>query len=556
MKKFKTRLFFSLLLMAISFNFAFAATKTVNVDKLRYTINTITREATVNGLVSANESIDGLIIPDILTYDNVKYKVTAIKDYAFKDKINIKGELKLSQNLTSIGTGAFQGCINISGELVLPDAITSMGNGAFNNCSNLTGLLRLPPNLKKINYGVFWGCKGFTKIIFPEISETSDSYTIEANSFNGCVGLTGTLVVPSGVIWIGYNAFEGCGYDTVIFNEGLESIYSACFYGNNNLETIIISSTVTSISKYVFAKCGNLKTIICKAKKSPDHSGREVINNGQGSAVACYFSEKYKGQTVGGFPYNAAMVYVPKESLADYKKAFEWQAFSSLYAIPDFPEQISINPGSTTLKVGEAMALEITTTPLVVVDNSITWSCSDENIVSVSETGVITALSVGEATVYARSANNMEVSCQVAVTPILIESITLDPNVWNGVEGEKFQISTTLMPDNATDKSLEWTSSDETVATVDNTGIVSVLKDGSCVITARTVDGSDLYAECVISSMSGVSEIFVDVEGLLDIYDIQGKLIYRNCDTNYLKMLSPGIYILRTGDSAKKLIIY
>ncbi len=135
-----------------------------------------------------------------------------------------------------------------------------------------------------------------------------------------------------------------------------------------------------------------------------------------------------------------------------------------------------------------------------------------------------------------------------------VESIKLTPDKWDGVEGETFRIEAVVMPEDATDKSLTWTSSDEAIATVDTEGNVSVLKEGTCVITATAADGSGVSAECIITSVAGVDGIF-SAEESFDIYGVNGILIKKDADRDGLKFLTPGIYLIRQGGEVKKMVI-
>ncbi|MBQ7526491.1 MAG: Ig-like domain-containing protein [Bacteroidaceae bacterium] len=90
----------------------------------------------------------------------------------------------------------------------------------------------------------------------------------------------------------------------------------------------------------------------------------------------------------------------------------------------------------------------------------------------------------------------------ITVTDIILsnESICLK------VGGKMWQLYATIMPENAEVKNLSWESSDESVATVDATGLVTAVKSGTCIITCRATDGSGVFAECqvnVIQDKSG-----------------------------------------------------
>lgn len=218
---------------------------------------------------------------------------------------------------------------------------------------------------------------------------------------------------------------------------------------------------------------------------------------------------------------------------------------------------IEMTPGSYTCVVGGSVSISANVLPQYASNKVLSWSSSDEKIAEVDKRGKIIAKGVGKCVITAAATDGSGVTatCEITVNPVLVESMTLTPDEWNGIEGETFQITAAVLPENATDKTLEWSSSNEFVATVDNSGLVSVLKEGSCIITTKTTDGSEISAECIVTSTSGIDDIFADADERFDIYNMQGVLIKKDCNRDSLKMLSSGIYILRQGRETRKLII-
>ncbi len=224
---------------------------------------------------------------------------------------------------------------------------------------------------------------------------------------------------------------------------------------------------------------------------------------------------------------------------------------------PVLVESMTLNREKWNCKVGESLTLSATVLPGNATDKAIVWTSSNEDIATVDDNGNVSTHAVGEATITASATDGSRVSasCHVTVNPVLAESLTLSPDSWSGTEGETFQITATVMPDNATDKTIEWTTSDAAVATVDEAGVVSVLKAGSCVIMASTVDGSGVSAECIITGASGIDSMFAD--GVkVDVYNTNGVLLKRGCGKTELKSLAPGVYIVRDKNKAKTIIIY
>ena len=103
---------------------------------------------------------------------------------------------------------------------------------------------------------------------------------------------------------------------------------------------------------------------------------------------------------------------------------------------------------------------------------------------------------VGTLNVYQSAEYWMEFLEIYEIVPILITSIELDVTSSELIEGETLQLTATVLPDNADDKTLVWSSSDESVATVDNNGLVTAIAPGAATITAMTTDGSELSASC------------------------------------------------------------
>ena len=219
-------------------------------------------------------------------------------------------------------------------------------------------------------------------------------------------------------------------------------------------------------------------------------------------------------------------------------------------------ESTAISSTELTLTEGDNATLVATIAPTDATDKNVTWTSSDETVATVSAEGVVTAVKAGKATITVTSSNGKTASCEVTVDAkiIFVESLTIDPTTWSGVVGSEFKITATVLPADATDRTLTWTSSDESVATVDDEGNVKILKSSSCIITVSTTDGSGLSAECFISGVSGV-ETILGTDAEIDVYDINGALLKRGCTREELKQLTPAVYILRSGDTVVKTVI-
>lgn len=155
---------------------------------------------------------------------------------------------------------------------------------------------------------------------------------------------------------------------------------------------------------------------------------------------------------------------------------------------------ISLNQTSISVLEGQSFTLKATVKPDDASDKTVTWSSSDESIATVYG-GKVTGVKAGTATVTA-TAGDKSVNCQVQVTPyIAVESVTLDYTELSLPLGASETLTATVLPDNATDRSIQWTSSDSRIVSVRN-GHISAVAVGTAVITAKAGEKS---ASCTVT---------------------------------------------------------
>lgn len=154
---------------------------------------------------------------------------------------------------------------------------------------------------------------------------------------------------------------------------------------------------------------------------------------------------------------------------------------------------IALNATSENLLKGQEFDLKVSYVPANATDEvTITWATSDETVATV-ENGKVKALKEGIAVITATAkvdGTNREytATCEINVEEIKLDSIALDTKDFELFLGDSKQLSVVYNPENTTDsKDVVWTSSDETVATVEN-GKVTALKVGTAVITATVGD--------------------------------------------------------------------
>ena len=160
---------------------------------------------------------------------------------------------------------------------------------------------------------------------------------------------------------------------------------------------------------------------------------------------------------------------------------------------------VAISGSETEILVGGTTTLTAAVTPANAAQ-TVTWSSSDENIATVTG-GIVTGVAVGTVTITATSTKDNTKSdiYSIEVKPIKVTGITVAPATQSLSVGGTVQLSATVSPANATDKTYEWSSDDETVATVDADGLVTALKIGTCTIKATAKDGSAVVGSCAIT---------------------------------------------------------
>ena len=164
---------------------------------------------------------------------------------------------------------------------------------------------------------------------------------------------------------------------------------------------------------------------------------------------------------------------------------------------------VAVIPRSVTLKVGETKEIIATITPANADNQNVSWSTSNSSVATVTN-GLITAVSAGEATITATTADGGKTAtCAVTVTAVYVPvtGITIDQGATAEVEeGKTITLTATVQPDNATDKTVTWSSSNDAIATVVN-GVVTGVTPGEAVITAKA---GDKTATCTVTVNSAI----------------------------------------------------
>ena len=167
------------------------------------------------------------------------------------------------------------------------------------------------------------------------------------------------------------------------------------------------------------------------------------------------------------------------------------------------------------ININEQLQLTAHTLPLETSDGLVTWSCSNDDIATITENGIITGVKQGSCIVTATSVDgNYTASCQVKVlqpiTDVQLERHDATINVGNSI-----QINARILPDNADNKDIVWTSSNEDVATVSKDGFITGKGTGTAIITVASSENENVKDECEVMVLQPVTGITLDYNELV-----------------------------------------
>ena len=173
---------------------------------------------------------------------------------------------------------------------------------------------------------------------------------------------------------------------------------------------------------------------------------------------------------------------------------------------------VTLYPENMELTIGESRALQYKFSPSTSQPTAtVSFTSSNPKVAEVDFAGNVYAVSTGSATITAKTNFATTATCQVKVSPIHATSIALNHDALTLYAGEKATLTATVMPGNATEKSVSWASSDEKVAKVSQKGEVTAVGTGRAQVTATTKDGSKLTAACNVTVSARAESLTFDV---------------------------------------------
>ncbi len=164
---------------------------------------------------------------------------------------------------------------------------------------------------------------------------------------------------------------------------------------------------------------------------------------------------------------------------------------------------ITLSEKSVSVLEAESVKVDATISPSDATYKTVKWTSSDTSIAKVAG-GRVTGISPGTATITATTENGLSTKINVVVAAnnniVKPSGITLNNNALTITAGNTQKLTATVAPDNTTDKTVTWTSSDTSVATVNKSGVVKAVAEGKATITATTFNGHQISATITVEA--------------------------------------------------------
>lgn len=231
-----------------------------------------------------------------------------------------------------------------------------------------------------------------------------------------------------------------------------------------------------------------------------------------------------------------------------------FKVFTEDMETPSVPcKGVSIDRETAELYTGDCLQLSAKVLPAQASNPACLWTGSDSRIVRVGEDGLVEAVGAGTATVTVTALNGrFTAACEVTVQDrVPVQSILLDTEELKLGIGNKTRLTAAVVPEDATDARVVWRSSDESVVTVDDTGLVCALREGRADIEVLARDGSGVTAVCPVTVYFVRPPAF-RVRGVIGGRQVTfesataGAVIYYSTDHSALTLEDPQVH---NGDS-------
>ena len=532
--------------------------------------------------------------------------VTVIQDYAFKECKNLS-TVNIPENVTEIGSKAFNECISLS-NVNIPDSVTKIGGYAFYQCKNLVNVT-LSKNLEKMDCNAFGNCDGLTQIEIPKSLDVGGDYY--SGAFADCANLK-KVTFERGTTKIASSLLCGCtGIEKIDIPDTVKVIQVCAFKECKNLSTVNIPDSVIEIEGWAFESCSVLTKIgipnqtlsIAGAAFRNCTSLTDIHLPSMLKAISSSTFEGCKKLTTINFPSTLTMIgnsafsgceSLPEAILPSGVEKIESNAFKNCKAmkkavVPDTVSSIGssafygcealadITLGSKLKKIESQTFYGCTALPSIMIPYNVT-TIGDSAFVNCTKLTQITVprnttsiasnafsypkkmTMYGPSDCYAKTYASGK-GIKYVTQDIHATSVSLDITEKTAERYDDFQLTATIAPLNFTD-AVVWTSSNEEVATVSDTGYVEICGVGTAVIT---VTAGNVKAACKITVPQLIDWIEFDEDEIElkagQTYQLKPyispsdatnkKLKYTSSDTKVAEVSASGLVTAKSEGEAK-----
>lgn len=509
----------------------------------------------VYGMFANNESIEKIEIPETvttigsdafykctsLTEINIPDTVLTVGSYAFGGCKNLE-KVHLPKNIKNIEKGTFKDC-SVLKDITIPDTVMKIGDVAFSGCTALPQIT-LPASVQTIGDKAFSHCEALADVKLSEGLTSIGSYAFEHNIALPKVTLPNTLES------LGERAFQHCDVlADVDLGAGLKVIPEYCFYEDPALQKVILPYQFTTVNAGAFANCTKLTDITFNRNVSSvdasalSYKDKTTIHGVKGTYAESFASDNgFKFEALNapatGITLSKEKIEIAKDKSirltasltpVDTSDELTWTSSNEEVAtvedgvvkavglgeaeivamagsvtkscpvkVYQGVNNITLDVTSHTMTIGDFLQLTATIYPKDAEYKDVIWSSNNEDVAVVDQKGLVQAKAYGKVKITATSKDGgLEAVCNVTVEPVAVTEVSLNAKAVTLKVGETYQLKETILPENATDKTVTWTSSNTKAATVSG-GAVTAVGTGSAVIIVKTNSGAKT-ASCTVT---------------------------------------------------------
>jgi len=182
-------------------------------------------------------------------------------------------------------------------------------------------------------------------------------------------------------------------------------------------------------------------------------------------------------------------------------------------AVVVHPTSVSVAPAAASAVVGGTTQLSATVLPSNTTNPSVTWSSSNTAIATVNASGLVTGVAAGTAVITATTVDGALTSTSnVTVSTVAVTGVSVSPATFSlSIAGNK-QLTPAIVPANASNKNVTYTSSNTAIATVSASGLVTGVAAGTATITVKTVDGNFTATSAVTVTSTPPFDLKIEAE--------------------------------------------